>query len=119
MDSIKAGDYRGPLTDGAGVFKLETSSERLGEDRLIRDREYLPSGSVMAGLGAAILGECQMRGWKATMCATWPENGWSAAAAAAKLRDVMSGLGFVVEGKDSGDGDGIGVSSRFHSDLYA
>lgn len=109
-------NYRSPLTDEAVGFKLETSSERLGEDRLIRDWEYLPSGSVMGGLGAAILGECQMRGWKATMCATWPENGRSAAA---KLRDVMSSSGLDVDGDASGYDDGIRVGSRFHSELYA
>ncbi|XP_020576811.1 uncharacterized protein LOC110022285 [Phalaenopsis equestris] len=115
MDSIKAENYRSSVRDEAAGFKLETSSERGGEDRLVRDWEYLPSGSVMGGLGAALLGECQMRGWKATMCATWPENGWSVAA---KLRYVMRDLGFDVDGDESGDGDGIRVPSRFHSELY-
>ncbi|PKU72683.1 uncharacterized protein LOC110116508 [Dendrobium catenatum] len=117
LDSIKVESYRSRLlTDEAVGFKLETSSERLGDDRLIRDWEYLPSGSVMAGLGAAMLVECQMRGWKATMCATWPEDEWSAAVM--KLRDVMRDLGFDLDGDESGDDDEIKVSSRFCSELY-
>ena len=76
LDSILARNYRGWLSsDEVIAFKLETSAEKkrvIGE-KLLKDLEYYPSGSVVDGLGAAILGRCQMMNIRGSLCVTWPE----------------------------------------------
>ncbi|KAJ0734893.1 hypothetical protein HanPI659440_Chr11g0425611 [Helianthus annuus] len=51
-------------------MKLETSKERKGAP-LLKSLSYFPSGSVVEGLGAALLGCCQMMNIKATLCVSW------------------------------------------------
>ncbi|XP_072999848.1 uncharacterized protein [Typha latifolia] len=119
LDSIRSLNYRGKLAvDETLVFKLETSKQRSSGDPVLKEVEYLPSGSVMDGLGAAILAECQMRKVKGTMLATWPEN--RGLPVTTILRSVFRDLGFDVRGieGESGFSAGFKVSSHIDSVLY-
>ncbi|KAL5078841.1 hypothetical protein RYX36_007262 [Vicia faba] len=75
LDSIQPMNHRGLLSsDEAVAFKLESSAERkktVGE-KLLGGLEYYPSGSVVDGLGAAILGRCQILNLRASLCVSWP-----------------------------------------------
>ncbi|XP_050374016.1 uncharacterized protein LOC126791585 [Argentina anserina] len=77
LDSVQNRNFRGKLSrDEAAAFKLETTAERrsksvLGDSSL----EYLPSASVVDGLGAAVLARCEMSKIKAVLCVAWPEFG--------------------------------------------
>ncbi|CAK8537408.1 unnamed protein product [Lathyrus sativus] len=76
LDSIQTMNHRGLLSsDEAVAFKLESSGERkkaVGE-KLLGELEYYPSGSVVDGLGAAILGRCQILNLRASLCVSWPQ----------------------------------------------
>ncbi|KAM3753601.1 hypothetical protein ACB098_03G105600 [Castanea mollissima] len=81
LDSVQSQSFRGKLSpDETFAFKLETSSEREGLDdsSLLKGINYFPSGSVVDGLAAALLGRCQMRNIKGTLCVLWPEFGGAA-----------------------------------------
>jgi hypothetical protein len=95
FDCIKSQNYRGRIeVDETLAFKLETKQRRSDRGTLtVNGVDYLPSGSVMDGLGAAILTECQMKGIKGTLLATWPENGGFE-----MLKMVFKELGFDVGG---------------------
>ncbi|XP_059431280.1 uncharacterized protein LOC132164741 [Corylus avellana] len=82
LDSVQSLNFRGKLSpDEAFAFKLETSSERngLGEGNggssLLKGIDYFPSGSVIDGLAAALLGRCQTKNIKGTLCVSWPQFG--------------------------------------------
>nr|CAD1843280.1 unnamed protein product [Ananas comosus var. bracteatus] len=119
LDAIRSENYRGRLAvDEALVFKLETAEQRRSGDPVVRGVEFLPSGSVMDGLGAAILAECQVRRVKATLLATWPESGPTSVVQT--LSRLFRELGLDVgeiDGKDDSDA-GFGPSFRHESDLY-
>lgn len=70
-------NHRGLLSsDRAVAFKLESLAERKradGEKKLLDGLEYYPSGSVVDGLGAAILGRCQVLNIRASLCVSWPQ----------------------------------------------
>ncbi|KAK1276988.1 hypothetical protein QJS04_geneDACA011033 [Acorus gramineus] len=108
FDSIRVHGFRGRLSpDDEVAYKLETSEQRRSADRAAKAAvgvDYLPSGSVIDGLGAALMGRCQVRRLKATLCVTWPESGGRGAAALLKdlVREALPGLGFggVEEGFD-------------------
>ncbi|KAK7275085.1 hypothetical protein RIF29_16192 [Crotalaria pallida] len=75
LDDIRPRNYRGRLSsDEAIAFKLETSAERkrAAGEKLLEGLEYYPSGSVADGLGAAILGRCQVLNIRASLCVSWP-----------------------------------------------
>lgn len=76
LDAIRAGNFRGRVDVEEGmVFKLESEEERRRNvNQNLKTVEYLPTGSVMDGIGAAVLAECQMRKVRGTIVATWPEN---------------------------------------------
>lgn len=76
LDVIRAGNFRGRVdVDEGMVFKLESEVERRRDvNQNLKTVEYLPTGSVMDGVGAAVLAECQMRKVRGTIVATWPEN---------------------------------------------
>ncbi|PKA46037.1 fatty acid desaturase (delta-4 desaturase) [Apostasia shenzhenica] len=117
FDSIRGENYRGRLSvDEALAFKLETLEQRRSRDPVLRDLQYFPSGSVMAGLGAALLGECQMRRTRATLCATWPESGRPSVVPL--LLSLLKGMGLEVGKAESVTDDDVRVSSPFVSDLY-
>ncbi|CAL5184796.1 unnamed protein product [Lathyrus oleraceus] len=76
LDSIQPMNHRGLLSsDEAVAFKLESSAERKKalEEKLLGGLEYYPSGSVVDGLGAAILGRCQILNLRASLCVSWPQ----------------------------------------------
>ncbi|CAK9311440.1 unnamed protein product [Citrullus colocynthis] len=82
LDSLKSQNFRGKLSpDETFAFKLETSSERKSEDEgngsslMLKGLDYYPSGSVVDGLAAALLGRCQMKNIKGALCVSWPEYG--------------------------------------------
>ncbi|KAJ3694623.1 hypothetical protein LUZ60_010103 [Juncus effusus] len=108
LDSLKSQNYRGRIhVDETLAFKLETVKQRESvEKKIINGIDYLPSGSVMDGLGAAILTECQMRGLKGTLLAHWPENGGFEV-----FKKVFEDLGFDVGGIEQ-------EMRRANSDLY-
>jgi hypothetical protein len=112
FDCMKSQNYRGRIeVDETLAFKLETKQQRLDRGNLtVNGVDHLPSGSVMDGLGAAILTECQMKGIKGTLLATWPENGGFGV-----LKMVFKELGFDVGGTE---GEFSKVYSRADLDLY-
>ena len=76
LDSLAPPNFRGkPSPDEAVAFKLDTAAERKrsGEEKLLPDLEYYPSGSVVDGLGAAILARCQVMNVRASLCVSWPQ----------------------------------------------
>ncbi|KAM6571901.1 hypothetical protein CsatA_015981 [Cannabis sativa] len=78
FDSIQRQNFRGRLLpDEPFAFKLVTSLERKepSDSRALKGLDYLPSGSLVDGLGAALLARCQMKSIKGTLCVGWPEVG--------------------------------------------
>lgn len=119
LDSIRSQNYRGRLSaDETLAFKLETVEERNAEQHLVRGLDYLPSGSVMDGLGAAIIAECQMRRARGTLVATWPASARSAVMAI--VGSLLKDLGFRMSESEGNDDfvAGFSGSSRYDSDLY-
>lgn len=81
LDSVQGRNFRGKLSpDEAYAFKLETSAEQTGNvgSQLLKGLDYFPSGSVVDGLGAALLSRCQLKRIRGTLCLMWPEFGPSA-----------------------------------------
>jgi hypothetical protein len=75
LDAVRSGSYRGRLAADEPVEgKLETSAaRRLGGVGAAKAVAALaPPGSVMDGLGAAVMTECEIRGKAASMVVTWP-----------------------------------------------
>ncbi|EEF47649.1 uncharacterized protein LOC8264619 [Ricinus communis] len=84
LDSIQSQNFRGKLSpDETHAFKLETLAERKGQvdgcggSSFLKGLEYFPSGSMVDGLSAALLAQCQMRNIRGTLCVSWPEYGGS------------------------------------------
>jgi hypothetical protein len=93
LDSIQPMNHRGMLSsDEAVAFKLESSVERKKADgeKLLDGLEYYPSGSVVDGFGAAILGRCQILKIRAGLCVSWPQFDSSVVFL---LKDLLRGLG--------------------------
>ncbi|XP_022961569.1 uncharacterized protein LOC111462110 [Cucurbita moschata] len=114
LDSLQSQNFRGRLsTDETLSFKLETSSERKSRDEgyggspLLKGLDYYPSGSVVDGLAAALLGSCQMKNIKGALCVSWPEYGTEVISLLSSLlhQNVLLGptLEFCTE---SNNGDG-------------
>uniref|UniRef100_A0A0E0BZ33 Uncharacterized protein n=1 Tax=Oryza meridionalis TaxID=40149 RepID=A0A0E0BZ33_9ORYZ len=77
LDAVRSGAYRGRLAADEPVEgKLETRAARgrggVGAARGVA--ALAPPGSVVDGLGAAVLAECEMRGKAASMVVTWPDG---------------------------------------------
>ncbi|KAG0535906.1 hypothetical protein BDA96_03G018200 [Sorghum bicolor] len=75
LDAVRSGSYRGRLAADEPVEgKLETRAARarggVGAARAVA--ALAPPGSVVDGLGAAVLAECEIRGKAASMVVTWP-----------------------------------------------
>ncbi|KAJ4958803.1 hypothetical protein NE237_025914 [Protea cynaroides] len=98
LDSVQSRNFRSKLPpDEELAFKLETTAALTEEQQvlgaLIRGLGFLPSGSLMDGLGAALLGRCQLRRIKGTLCVTWPESGAPAVSLVKSLlKDVLPSL---------------------------
>ncbi|XP_068666673.1 uncharacterized protein [Aristolochia californica] len=75
LDSMQRQNFRGRLSvDNNVVYKLETLEQRQSSRfPMVRNLEYFPSGSVIDGLGAAILARCQIEKMKDTLCVSWPD----------------------------------------------
>ncbi|XP_010251633.1 PREDICTED: uncharacterized protein LOC104593472 [Nelumbo nucifera] len=116
LDSVQSRNFRGNLSaDEMLVFKLETSST--SGQQMVCGVGWFPSGSMVDGLGAALLTRCQMRRIQGTLCVSWPECGPSAVALVKSLLDnsVLSKLD--VRAFD-GDCD-VGFDRIKDSELYA
>lgn len=114
LDSVQSQSFRGKLSpDETFAFKLETSSQRKGLDdsSLLKGINYFPSGSVVDGLAAALLGRCQMRNIKGTLCVSWPEFGGAALSLLKSLlqRNVLLGLDLSI------NADGVVSWTKDHS----
>ncbi|PHU02157.1 hypothetical protein BC332_27408 [Capsicum chinense] len=93
LDSIRSSNFRGRLSpDEAFAFKLESSAERKANAPLVKCADYLPSGSVVDGLAAALLSRCQLNKIRGTLCVSWPEVGVSVISLVKSLllKDVLS-----------------------------
>ncbi|KAG5062938.1 hypothetical protein JHK85_004121 [Glycine max] len=101
LDSLDPTNFRGKLSsDDAVAFKLETSAEmkRAHDEKLLGEElDYYPSGSVVDGLGAAILARCQLMNIRASLCVSWPRFDKSVVALIKGLlgRRVLPGFEFV------------------------
>ncbi|PON47686.1 trigger factor [Trema orientale] len=124
FNSVQRQNFRGRLSpDETFAFKLETSSERkeLSDSHALRGLDYLPSGSVVDGLAAALLARCQMRNIKGALCVAWPEVGGAAVDLVKSiLRNVSPSLDIGVHGnaEDEGLWSSQNRDHHFDSDLY-
>ncbi|KAF7131871.1 hypothetical protein RHSIM_Rhsim09G0117300 [Rhododendron simsii] len=124
LDSVQSRNFRGKLSpDETIAFKLETSQQRkglgdgCGDSSLLKGLDYYPSGSVVDGLGAALLGRCQMKKMKGTLCVSWPEFGGSVATVVKTLLvNNLPELEYVFD-SDSEDVFGFG-NKPLDSELY-
>ncbi|KAI4314024.1 hypothetical protein L6164_026967 [Bauhinia variegata] len=103
LDSVRIQNYRGRLSsDEAFALKLETSAERKREigGKLLKGLEYYPSGSVVDGLGAALLARSQMLNIRGSLCVSWPEFDASVVSLIKGLlqSDVLPGLELSLSG---------------------
>ncbi|CAI9785325.1 unnamed protein product [Fraxinus pennsylvanica] len=99
LDSVQSRNFRGKLSpDDVFAVKLETSLERRSSDTgyspLIKGLDYFPSGSVVEGLAAALLSQCQLKKIKGTLFVSWPHFGVSVISLIKSLllRDVFTGI---------------------------
>ncbi|KAG2594840.1 uncharacterized protein LOC120705582 [Panicum virgatum] len=94
LDAVRSASYRGRLAADEPVEgKLETRAARArGGVSAARGVPALaPPGSVVDGLGAAVLAECEIRGKAASMVVTWPAG--ARPAEFAVMRRVAAELG--------------------------
>lgn len=121
FDSIQSRNFRGRIsTDDTFALKLETTRERK-EDPILKSLNYFPSGSVVEGLGAALLGRCQMKNIKGTLCVSWPELGGSVTAILKDLllKDVLPGVEIKMDAKGGIEGSRLGHKNHYlDSELY-
>ncbi|CAL4952401.1 unnamed protein product [Urochloa decumbens] len=94
LDAVRSESYRGRLAADEPVEgKLETRAARrqggVGAARAVA--ALAPPGSVVDGLGAAVLAECEIRGKAASMVVTWPAG--ARPAEFAVMRRVAAELG--------------------------
>ncbi|KAL8224328.1 hypothetical protein R6Q57_019803 [Mikania cordata] len=121
FDSVQARNFRGGIsTDDTFAMKLETSRERKGVP-LLKNLNYFPSGSVVEGLGAALLGRCQMKNIKASLCVSWPESGGSVTSIvkALLLKDVLHDTELRIYANSDDEGLRFGHTNHYlDSELY-
>ncbi|CAA0828800.1 Unknown protein [Striga hermonthica] len=101
LDSIQSRNFRGTLSrDEAVAFKLETSLERGKSSFLVKGLGYYPSGSVVDGLGAALLGWCQLMRIEGTLLMSWPDLGRPVMnlVKSVLVKDVLCGVEYSVDG---------------------
>ncbi|PSR91234.1 Proteasome inhibitor PI31 subunit like [Actinidia chinensis var. chinensis] len=108
LDLVQSRNFRGKLSpDETFAFKLETTQLRKklgdgsGDSSLLKGLDYFPSGSVVDGLSAALLGRCQMKKIKGTLCVSWPEFGGPVASLVKSLllKDALPGLEYSIHGE--------------------
>lgn len=102
LDTVQRSNFRGRLSpDESNAFKLETSLERKSGDlSLIKGLDYLPSGSMIDGLSAALLSKCELKKMKGTLCVSWPDVGLPALSLAKSVfvKNVLTGIKYSMEG---------------------
>ncbi|XP_050224300.1 uncharacterized protein LOC126673997 [Mercurialis annua] len=128
LDSIQRQNFRGKLSpDETCAFKLETSVVRKGQAdgcgglELVKGLDYLPSGSMVDGLSAAILSQCQMRNIRGTLCVFWPEYGGSVVSLIKSILQKNVLHGYDLSGGDAEDKSlrtGRNRDHAFDSELY-
>ncbi|KAG9448068.1 hypothetical protein H6P81_014196 [Aristolochia fimbriata] len=117
LDSIQRQNFRGRLSvDDTVVYKLETSEQRMSTGcPMVRNLEYFPSGSVIDGLGAALLARCQIEKMKGTLCVSWPDiNSSAISLLKLLLKDVLPSTKFDASAESFHVRD-----ARTDSELYA
>ncbi|RZC65407.1 hypothetical protein C5167_009100 [Papaver somniferum] len=117
LDSIESRNFRGKLPpDEILGFKLETMEEKLTSEAMVKGLDYFPSGSVIDGISAALLARCQIKKIRATLCVTWPQNGYSVISylKSVVLKDVLPKLTLSSVLLDSD----LVRDSRYESELY-
>ncbi|XP_071690159.1 uncharacterized protein [Rutidosis leptorrhynchoides] len=121
LDSIQARNFRGRIsTDDTFAMKLETSSERKSVP-LLKSLTYFPSGSVIEGLGAALLSYCQMKNIKGSLCVLWPEVGNSVTSMVKDLlvKEVLPGMELKFDANGEDEGLRFGLKNHYlDSELY-
>ncbi|KAF9600330.1 hypothetical protein IFM89_007048 [Coptis chinensis] len=117
LGSVQSRNYRGKLApDEEMMFKLETLEEKKsGGDLMVKGVDYFPSGSLIDGLGAAVLGQCQVRKIRGSLFVTWPD---SSRGIVLKVKGLIEGLLGELEFGDEG-GVRIIRDSRDYYELYA
>ncbi|GFZ18966.1 hypothetical protein Acr_27g0007050 [Actinidia rufa] len=129
LDSVQSINFRGKLSpDETCAFKLETSQQRkrLGDScrdlSLLKGLDYFPSGSVVDGLSAALLGRCQLKKINGTLCVSWPEFSGPVASLVKSLllKDALPGLEYSINGAvdDACLKFGLLKDSHLDSELY-
>jgi len=123
LESVQSRNYRGKLSpDDTFALKLETSLER-GDSALLKDLGYFPSGSVIDSLAAALLGRCQMKKIKGTLCVSWPEFGGAVTSLIKRLlvENVLPGLKLSIDSKFEDECSRFGRSKDhfLDSELYS
>ncbi|KAI3937055.1 hypothetical protein MKX01_015270 [Papaver californicum] len=90
--------------------------EKLNSEVMVKGLDYFPSGSVIDGISAALLARCQIKKIPATLCVTWPQNGYSVISylKSVVLRDVLPKLTLSSVVLDSD----LDRGSRYESELY-
>ncbi|KAL6496079.1 hypothetical protein OROHE_002090 [Orobanche hederae] len=124
LDSVQSRNFRGRLSNDETIaFKLETSAERENDQNslLVKGFDYYPSGSVVDGLGAALLSRCQLLKVKGTLCVSWPDLGMPVMnlVKSVLMKDVLNGVDYSV-GRDY-EAEYLRLSrkkDRVDSDLY-
>lgn len=95
LDAIQRCNFHGRLSpDEAIAFKLETTMERKQESSsLVKGLDYYPSGSMVDGLAAALLGQCELKKIKGSLCVLWPDLGVPIMSLVKSLliKDVLNG----------------------------
>lgn len=123
LASVQSRNFRGRLSpDETFALKLETSSERLSGDlSLLKGLDYFPSGSMIDGLAAALLSQCEMKNIKGALCVSWPEFGTSVVSLLKSLlqKNVLPNLDFSSNVGSKEELRSFGIKDHpFASDLY-
>lgn len=116
MGSIPSQHFRGKLSsDETLIFKLETLAERLDEnDGALKGVPYYPSGSMIDGLAAALLTQCQVTKLKGQLLVSWPDYDASVVNLLnSVLKKVYPAVDFSVSAKTP-----LFKALRVDSDLY-
>eukprot|EP00249_Psilotum_nudum_P013162 c24188_g1_i1 orf=142-948(+) len=71
---LQSDHFRGKLSaDDRLIFKLETDCQRLETSDPELKVPYLPSGSLVDGIAAAVLTHCQLRRLRGRLLLSWPD----------------------------------------------
>ncbi|CAH9124062.1 unnamed protein product [Cuscuta epithymum] len=122
LDTIQSRNFRGKLPpDETLMFKLESSLERK-DSELVKGLDYFPSGSVVDGLAAALLGRCEIDKIRGTVWVSWPETGGPVTLAVKShlLKNYLPGMDHTSADKEKSDFSGTGRTRDYllDSDMY-